>query len=182
VTAMDAWRRTAVFKIGGLTELGFVRDTNLVMVVSHQGRGLFDCELGERVARDSSTTYSEWFDGNVPAAIGIGAAGSGWIAVSGLAGGRGIDATAEGWRATASDDEVLLVGPTESQVISDPVSGIRAFSFSAQGQFFALGTPADLSIYTCVDPSRRSAAADRGPFVAGTATFLALLGQAALRR
>jgi hypothetical protein len=49
------WIASAVHAIGGLTEIGFADDTDLLLVVSHQGRGVLDCHTGQRIARD-------WYD------------------------------------------------------------------------------------------------------------------------
>src|SRR5437588_3377906 len=98
------WRLASTHPIGGLTEIGFTPDTPLLLVVSHQGRGVIDCETGERVARDPSAVYPDWFDKTRIAALGIGPLADRWISVFGLAG----DATADGWKATADGDDVTL--------------------------------------------------------------------------
>jgi hypothetical protein len=44
--------------IGGLTEVGFVPGSSLLLVMSHQGRGLLSWGSGDRVARDRQETDS----------------------------------------------------------------------------------------------------------------------------
>jgi hypothetical protein len=71
--------------IGGMTEAGFVPQSSLLMVVSHQGRGLLDLITGSRVARDEQETGT-WFDASRLAVLGIGPLDGQWIKVAGLAG------------------------------------------------------------------------------------------------
>ena len=48
----SSWEIRAEVAVGGLTAVGFVPGSSLVLVVSHQGRGVVDFISGERVARD----------------------------------------------------------------------------------------------------------------------------------
>ena len=48
------WRLLEAHAVGGLTDVGFGRRSDLLLVVSSQGRGVFDCVTGQRVARDAS--------------------------------------------------------------------------------------------------------------------------------
>jgi hypothetical protein len=48
----SGWKKTAYVAVGGLTEAGFVPGCSLLMVVSHQGRGIVDLVSGRRVVRD----------------------------------------------------------------------------------------------------------------------------------
>jgi hypothetical protein len=69
----SAWTKIADVAVGGLTEVGFVPCSSLLLMVSHQGRGIVDLVSGNRMARDRRETGS-WFDAARPAALGIGAA------------------------------------------------------------------------------------------------------------
>ncbi len=47
--------------IGGLLEIGFFEDSDYLMVLSSQGRGIIDCFENKRVARDHDDYYfSSW--------------------------------------------------------------------------------------------------------------------------
>ena len=70
----------------------------LLLVVSHQGRGMVDLASGELLARDRHEAGA-WFDAARRAALGIGPLDGAWIGVCGLAGGRLPDTTADGWQA-----------------------------------------------------------------------------------
>ena len=47
----STWRKVTYLAVGGLTEVGFAGST-LLLVVSHQGRGVVDVASGEMLARD----------------------------------------------------------------------------------------------------------------------------------
>jgi hypothetical protein len=72
--------------VGGLTEVGFA-DGPLLLVVSHQGRGVVDLASGELLARDRHESGA-WFDAGRRAVLGIGPLDGAWIGVCGVAGGR----------------------------------------------------------------------------------------------
>lgn len=45
-------RRTGLWIVGGALQVGYAEDSDLLLVFSHAGRGIFDCLTGERLARD----------------------------------------------------------------------------------------------------------------------------------
>ncbi len=47
------------FHVGGLVALAFARSERYLLVVTHSGRGVFDLDTGERIARDSAVLYPE---------------------------------------------------------------------------------------------------------------------------
>ncbi|MBX7174913.1 MAG: hypothetical protein K1X72_28310 [Pyrinomonadaceae bacterium] len=55
------WKKVNSFAIGGLTQVGYAPNSDILLVVSHQGRGIFDCLIGEKIARDyDSETDQTW--------------------------------------------------------------------------------------------------------------------------
>jgi hypothetical protein len=148
------WKKVADVAIGGLTEVGFVPGSALLLVVSHQGRGLVSLATGDRVARDRQETGS-WFDASRPAALGIGPLDGQWMEVAGLAGGRLPVTTADGWQARSARRGVALAGPAgESAEVSEPEE-IRAFGFSPDGAIFIIASSPSVVIFR-----RDTAAAD----------------------
>jgi hypothetical protein len=142
------WREVGTFPIGGLTEVGFV-GSEWVLVVSHQGRGVFDIRSGTRVARDPDET-PWWFDADTPAALGIGPLQGRWVPVAGLAGGRLASTTAEGWEASQTALGVRLErgGNAQQEVIE--TEEIRTFGFTDDGRTFVLGSSPTLRLF-CLD-------------------------------
>src|SRR5260370_42134137 len=98
--------------------MGFAAGS-LVLVVSHQGRGVVDLTSGDVIARarDRQETGA-WFDAARRAALGIGPLDDTWISVCGLACGRPPPATADRWEARATGD-----GWTDSAPWCQPLCG-----------------------------------------------------------
>ncbi|QKZ04049.1 hypothetical protein [Pseudomonas eucalypticola] len=46
------WIEAARYCVAGLFDIGFHRDSELLLVVSSSGRGVFDCLTGAKIARD----------------------------------------------------------------------------------------------------------------------------------
>ncbi len=138
------WVEMVTRAIGGLTEVGFA-GPGVLLVVSHQGRGLFDCATGERLARDGSDA-PDWFDPSGPSSMGIGPYEGVWVPVAGLAGGSLRRDTDDGWSATATINSVALHSSDSVQVI-DEGEEIRVFGFSEDGRTFVLGSSPTLRIF-----------------------------------
>jgi len=90
------WKRVASYAVGGLTEIGFANQSDLVLVVSSNGRGVFDCTSGERLARDDDTA-DWWYDPVQLQAAGIGPLDGQFIRLAGLHGGGLPLSTRDGW-------------------------------------------------------------------------------------
>ena len=129
----------------GRPEAGFA-DEQLLLVVSHQGRGVVDTASGELVARNRDEGGS-WFDAVRRAAAGIGPLDGAWIGVCGLAGGRLPDATADGWKAVASGGCVTVSAPGRRPLRVNECEEMRAFGFSPHGATFVIATSPGIAIY-----------------------------------
>src|SRR5205085_11009349 len=90
------WRHVEDFAIGGLRNIGFAPDSDVMLVVSSQGAGLFDCIGGIRLARDPDyeITYGEEVR---LSANGIGVLSGQVIRMAGLHGGGLRTCTLDGW-------------------------------------------------------------------------------------
>jgi hypothetical protein len=124
----STWRKVTYLTVGGLTEVGFA-DGPLLLVVSHQGRGVVDLASGQLLSRDRHEAGA-WFDAARRAVLEIGPLDGEWIGVCGLAGGRLPDATADGWQARVSGDRVTVSGtpaaaPTHANAAKSPVTPDR---------------------------------------------------------
>ena len=90
------WRQLPVRVVGGLTDVGFLDSSDTLIVVSHDGRGVFDCTTGERLARDPSNVFE--FDTANLLVRGIGPLDGHLIRTAGLHGGGLASQTADGWQ------------------------------------------------------------------------------------
>jgi hypothetical protein len=155
------WKLSGCAGVGGLESVGFGRGTDLLLVTSSQGRGVFDCLTGQRVARDRSEETME--DSTNLEAIGIGPLDDQIIRMAGLNGGGLPNGTPDGWTA----DRLVLQWPEETLVLVPPGSWIyglafdkpadfvkvfvgsevRAWGFSATGRSLILATSGDVTMY-----------------------------------
>src|SRR5262249_37257854 len=94
------WRLIGGFGIGGVTAVGVGPRSDLLLVVSWSGRGVFDCVTGERVARDPAAPQDgteNWQDDFELEAQGIGPLEGQRIRTAGLFGGGLPRLTHDGW-------------------------------------------------------------------------------------
>lgn len=160
------WRRVAAHAIGGLTDVGFGRASDLLLVVSHQGRGVFDCLTGQRMARDAAMPEPNddpWQNELELEATGIGPLAGQIVRTSGLAGGGLALMTRDRWAAERLTvdwpfESLLLVAPDSWIYETRPgrpsgfaklaeESEVRAWGFSPTGKTLILATSSDLTIY-----------------------------------
>jgi hypothetical protein len=172
--APEPWRpvldnRTPV---GGLLGIGFATDPgtghDLVLVVTHDGHGLFDACTGEKIARDRDPDPDTCMPDDVHLVCpGIGPIAGVPVRIAGLFGG-GLHRTAPGsWTVDVVSPEwpherVLLStgrgftqgppGETWWHVFDANYSELRAAGFSPSGQTLAVATSSDLSLWTCRAP------------------------------
>lgn len=160
------WRLLAAHAVGGLTDVGFGRGTDLLLVVSSRGRGVFDCLTGARVARDPHMPEigeDDWQDLRELEALGIGPLGGQVVRTAGLAGGGLVLMTDDRWAverlALDWPIESLLLVPPDSWIYEDRAgrssdvakiaegSEVRAWGFSPTGRSLVLATSSDITIY-----------------------------------
>ena len=66
------WSRPVTHAIGGLTDVGESLAGDYLLVVSHQGRGVYDLTSGERIARDRDLVRESDRDDQAHTVAGIG--------------------------------------------------------------------------------------------------------------
>jgi hypothetical protein len=148
--------------VGGLTDVGFGLHSDLLFVVSSQGRGVFDCLTGAKVSRDAfvpTDDEPDWFSTSELSAEGIGPLAGQVIRTAGLHGGGLPLLTRDGWSAErlALDwpDETLLLcqpwkhGYKPGEFVKVGVdSVVRAWGFSPTGRSLVLATSSDVTIWS----------------------------------
>lgn len=160
------WRETTFAAVGGLTSVGFVRATEDLFVVSHDGSGLFDCTSGECIARSREEAQSV-ADELALEAVGIGPYAGERIPVAGLFGGWLVNATADGWSLEAIHldwpvTDLVLQGEY-AQLTMEPgqpgrhlprctrisrEASLLAFGFSRTGHSLVVATSSDVHIWS----------------------------------
>ncbi|MCA9238510.1 MAG: hypothetical protein KDA44_23725 [Planctomycetales bacterium] len=156
---LPPWTQLAVHAVGGLTEVGFADDSDLLLVVSSQGRGVIDCLTGELVARDRTEPNDGWHDERRLRAFGIGPLEGRLIRLAGLHGGGLLNCGRDGWWVDAitldwPDVNLLLGGPwgwiydgTTPFVKLAVEREVRAFGFSDTGETFVIATSSDIAVF-----------------------------------
>ncbi|MGG8410453.1 hypothetical protein ACM614_29810 [Streptomyces sp. 12297] len=155
--------------IGGLLGIGFTvhPDTghDLVMVVSHDGHGLFDAVTGEKIARDRDPDFATSTPDAHPdlACPGLGPVAGTEIRIAGLFGGGLHSTTSDGWTVDVVSpewphDRIILsadggankgaAGGTWWHVFHSDDSELRTAGFSPTGLTLAIATSSDLSLWT----------------------------------
>jgi hypothetical protein len=154
------WRVVGGSGIGGLTEIGFADGSDDLLVVSHQGRGLFDCLNGERLARDREELF-ENADGSGLTAPGIGKYEMTIFRMAGLCGGGLMTSTRDGWGIhvvhlpwpihvvflTSNFKELNDDTGHVTKIGNDEPCSYRAAGFSPTGRTFVIATSCELTIY-----------------------------------
>ena len=155
------WRRIAAHPVGGITDVGYAPGSDMLLVVTHDGRGVFDGTTGQRVARDTAPLPDAWHDRIRMTAAGIGPIGGVNIRLAGLWG-RGLLATApDSW----SLEIVSPDWPEHQAILSPPgcdifsadraqgctkvshIDELRAWGFSETGRSFVLAQSHTLEIF-----------------------------------
>ncbi|MDR1852833.1 MAG: hypothetical protein LBR21_09360 [Propionibacteriaceae bacterium] len=84
--APDGWREKLHAAVGGLMYVGFSKECDCLLTVSSGGRGLWDLQTGEKIARQYEPEGTE-LDERFLTCVGIGPVAGEVISVAGLCGG-----------------------------------------------------------------------------------------------
>lgn len=143
--------------------MGYAEGSDWLLVISSQGRGLFDCLIGARIARDYAEPVgaTDWYDEIGLIARGISAIENQPVRLAGLHGGGlprftkdrwGLELVAPNWPLTG----VVLSPPHQSIFVESHSQGcvkisedseIRACGFSETGRSFVVAMSHMLEIY-----------------------------------
>ncbi len=154
------WHHRATYAVGGLLAVGYAEDSDLLLVISSQGRGVFDCRSGTRVARDYADAY-DIFDEIKLTAQGIGPLDGRTVRVAGLYGGGLPNSTRDGWSLHAfptpwPQHSIVLAYPFKSvyqdtaytvKVGVDDACELRTYGFSETGGSFIVALSCEIAIF-----------------------------------
>jgi hypothetical protein len=158
------WRHVATRTVGGLIAVGYGSDTDLVLTASLDGRALFDCASGKRLAEnlDCLNSDSTWYDDVQLRAIGIGALRGRHVSMAGAHGGGLRRMTRDGWFIQVAaldwpDEFVFLTPPGGSILFAEQALACRkilrtdslvATGFSSTGMSFIVADGSELHMFS----------------------------------
>lgn len=153
------WKHRNTHAIGGLQEVGFQENHDLLLVLSSQGEGIFDCISGEILARNNND-YDWWkryntLENNIP---GFGILENHKIKISGLElGDTLLKSTSDFWKlsverefTTIEDQKIILSyrGSEKSVIAVDGPCEFRAYGFSPTENSLIVASSCELVIYS----------------------------------
>jgi len=159
------WRRTGTPSVGGLLAVGFGQNSDSLLAISHDGRGVFDCRKGGRVARDRGKLMTDAdYDAIALTAAGIGPLEGQVVRVGGLTGGALPRTTHDDWSIEIVSPDwpeftVILQPPGCSFIPSIQAERcvrletlgageFRTAGFSSTGLSLVVATSADIDIWS----------------------------------
>ena len=157
------WGKPSYIAVGGLTDIGFQDNSDLLVCISSAGRGVIDCLKCEKVARDPSMDFD--FDQGNLLVEGIGNLQGCYIKMAGLSGGGLPSGTYDGWTVErhpfAYPNEQLIVASCWQSILSanhdekvslykltNFITPLIAYGYSPTGNSFVVATSSDLIVYT----------------------------------
>lgn len=158
------WIHKNTHAIGGLENIGYADNSDLLIVLSSQGMGTFDCIKGEKIERDPSDWWPQ-FDESTATMQGFGILKGTIIQTTGLYGHYTLpQETTDGWRLIEGEKEydnppfdnylitkIFLSPPTNESFIfisKDGPCELRAFGFSPTGNSFVVALSCELIIWS----------------------------------
>lgn len=157
---ISGWRRLGQYAVGGLLEVGFSRHQEMLLVISSQGQGVFDCKTGEKIFR----CYDESDDNasaQVLKSLGVGPLAGEVIDLAGIYGGGlptinndgdSLVSIAPHWPRT----EIIFCGQRcsiynentckQCTIIASDYE-VRAYGFSWQGNVLICATSDGFALY-----------------------------------
>lgn len=155
----DGWEKITSAAVGGLSDLGFSKIGPYILVISSQGRGVFDCNTGKKVARDDES-YGDWFNERELLCEGIGPIESEKIQTTGIQGGglphsnqhgESIEVVAPNWPVYdlyfCKEYKSALIDGHGSYCTKIDSEHLRAYGFSWCGNFLVSAIGSDFTLW-----------------------------------
>jgi len=152
--------------MGGLIAIGIDSTNRFLLAVSHSGRGLFDLESGERIARDyEDWPGRSWYIMDVNKCQAIGSLKDEIFDIVGFHGGTAYKSTKDGsmtcriqrdghdWKA------FVTKGDSDDEICADD-EDLKGIALSGDGRWFIVGISSEIDVYRNAD-SEQIAVADR---------------------
>ncbi|NIG53372.1 hypothetical protein [Chitinophaga sp. Cy-1792] len=158
------WTYKKTYAIGGLENVGFAENTDNLIVLSGQGKGIFNCISAEKTDRINDDWWEE-FDESTGTVHGFGILEGSLIQTGGLYGDHSLPhVTADGWQLITRENEpddppfehyrvtkIFLVSPDGKEIFfitKDGPCELMAYGFSPTGNSLIVALSCDLVIWS----------------------------------
>ena len=154
----SGWKHVASIAVGGLLAVGFSKKGSYLLVVSSQGRGVINCDTGEKVGRDDEP-YEGLSDNNL-ICLGTGPIEGEEVTLSGLNGGgmpqttskgESLEPVAPNWPEydliLCQNHKSALVPGHQSECTKIYTEHVRAFGFSWCENYLVAACGSDLDLW-----------------------------------
>lgn len=158
------WTHKNTFAIGGLENIGFVNESDNLVVLSSQGKGIFNCVNGEKIFRSDEEWWKD-FDQTNSTVKGFDFLKGIKIKTGGLHAEDFLSKkTNDDWKIVASEKQpddhpfekylvtkIFLNSPDNSEkffICKDGACELRAFGFSETGKSLVVATSCELVIWS----------------------------------
>lgn len=154
------WTTLGTVVVGGITDVGFADDSDLLLILSGHSREIADCQAGKLAARDTATeARSTWYGRHDLVGNGFGPLNGRQVRLAGASGGGLVCFSRDGWGAIRlpidwPDEYLVLTAPYTSIFQSSAqfwkLAAVRepiAFGFSFTGQSLVAVTADEVHVY-----------------------------------
>ncbi len=158
------WKKIGDIAVGGLREVGYNNNEEYLVVLSSNGRGIFSCKTGQKVARDYDDYYMEKYDSDNGIVEGFDCLKGEKIVCCGLEFEDFLKKeTSDGWKVVKNPPEpddspferynvekIYLLNKSGNQIIYTTkisVCELRTYGFSTNGMTFIVATSCSLEIW-----------------------------------
>lgn len=163
-TLEPMWTHKNTYAIGGLENVGYANNSDNLVVLSSQGKGIFNCLTGEKTFRDPSNWW-QGFNESDCSINGFGLLNEIIIKTCGLYGDDFLNKeTSDGWTLLKMEKEpddppfekylvnkIFLQSPTKELMIlisKDGPCELRVFGFSTTGNSLIVASSCELTIWS----------------------------------
>ncbi|KGO92349.1 hypothetical protein [Flavobacterium subsaxonicum] len=159
------WKNNGTYTVSGLYNVGFASGRDLILVLSAQGQGIFDCTTGLKVASDYKSDWWDNYNQTTNTIAGFDCLQNIKIHTCGLYNPDNLlKITQDGWTLEVSEPEpdympfenylvqkIYLVSPNKTDrifITNDGPCELRALGFSDTGNSFIVALSCEIIIYS----------------------------------
>ena len=147
------WEHKNTFAIGGLENVGYIENSDILVVLSAQGIGIFDCEKGVKLYRSNSNYWDDFDQSNSVFKLNENEYKSN-VQTYGLYGGDKLPKQSSDGSTVTLDLATRNISLQSNNGSPSIIVGnegpceLRVFGFSSTGRTLIIGTSCEIVIWT----------------------------------